>query len=165
MKYLRYFESLSGTSVMDIKDVLVDLIQNYFYVEVCLLKNSNQDEDQLEDSDIIKSSDRFHIYMCLEKLLSDENENVSFCWSDISDPITHLINTLSVKYKFDGCRANISFDGEGYDIHNVYLKSHDSETVTMSKVKNIKLSGAANMIEIDVNEKVIYNVKITFEQK
>jgi len=165
MKYLRYFESVSETSVMDIKDILIDLIHNDFYIEVCLLKNNNQDEEQLEDNDIIKSSDRFHIYMCLEKLLSEETENVSFCWSDVSDPITHLINMLSIKYKFDGCRSNVSFNGEDYDIHNVYLKSHNNKTVNMSKVKGGKLSGAANMIEIGVDEKVIYNIKITFDQK
>lgn len=188
MKYLRYFESVSETSVMDIKDILIDLIHNDFYIEVCLLHDygpgSNKYEPLVEhqlenDDDLIKLGDdfeSFHVYMCLEKLLSEETENVSFCWSDVSDPVTHLINMLSSKYKFDGCRANISFNGEDYDIHNVYHKSYDNKTITMSCVvdntsalsggrRSSVLSKTGNMIKIDINEKVIYNIKITFGQK
>lgn len=182
MKHLtkyKLFESNSVTSVFDIHDLLVDIIQNYFYIEVNRLNKTRREQNYdaeitLDHDDVLQPSDRFNVVIMTEKLMNsfelgaNGTDNMVdplelFCWNDVKDSVEQLISSLSEKYTFDGCVANVDNPSKrGNNKHYYILIGYAIDDNVVSCLP-VSKNGAG--VDLDANNKMFCNVCLTFNPK
>ena len=165
MKYIKAYKifednSGNGTSVSEINDILADLIDNDFYVEVNLINDDG--EVTIDNGNSIEIDEDFNIVILTQHLMDscysnniESAPNHYFCWNDVSSSIKHLINFLSEKYTFDKCTISISIS----DFENPeYIIDIDSLML-------IPIHEGDKYYSLRVNKRNISNVCINFSHK
>lgn len=197
MKYLnsyKIFESIEGTSFSEIVDILADIIDEQFYVEVNIIEKNIKSGKDIEISvgdtigrtDIISSDEigpdkPFEVIIMTNRLIEmdpmdmiDDYQSSDdyFRWIDIEQTVKQMISFLSSKYKFKECRANITpSGGSSMDLSDIDSYNVDNEIFRIDLEKMIGVSKEVTDerskldIKIDPEKKYFCNVLFRFDPK
>ena len=189
MKHLKTYKifekSKPGTSVAEINDLLADLSDNGFYIEVNIDHGPNN-EETIDDGSI-RLDQNFNIVILTQYLMysdplsededeEDSNDKIQFSWNQISDSVIQVINFLTDRYNLKRCKVNAVVPDKKGKMDNfifsaIYDKLEDGKlpvtdpSNTYESLTKRPLTTETDIKYIDVDKKNICNVCIEFETK